>query len=132
MDYSFREKGFQEMVAESISAGKASACPAWGSVPDFLHHDAYSSKARRAGRKRVFIKKDPEEIMNTTYPSHAGSAGLLVVVFASVAFAQSEQIGKKPSVEQQIEQRQREQTQAPEKIFPDARAEHRRTSQTLQ
>jgi len=40
-----------------------------------------------------------EEIMNTKYPSHASIAGLLVVVFASVAFAQSEQIGKKPSVE---------------------------------
>lgn len=61
--------------------------------------------------------------MNTKYPSHAGIAGLLVVVFASVAFAQSEQIGKKPSVEQQIEQRQREQTHAPEKISPNVNAE---------
>jgi hypothetical protein len=33
------------------------------------------------------------------------------------------QIGKKPSVEQQIEQRQREQTHAPEKILPDTNAE---------
>jgi hypothetical protein len=78
------------MVSESINAPKTSGCPAWGSASNFLHHHACSSKARRAYRKPVFIKKDPEEIMNTKYPSHAGIAGLLVVVFASVAFAQSE------------------------------------------
>ena len=87
------------MLSESLNERKASGCSAWGSASDFLHHDAYSSKAPRAGRKPVFIKKNPEEIMNTKYPSHASIAGLLVVVFASVAFAQSEQIGKKPSVE---------------------------------
>jgi hypothetical protein len=61
--------------------------------------------------------------MNTKYLSHAGIAGLLAVVFAPVAFAQSEQIRKKPSIEQQIQQRQREQTQAPEQISPNANTE---------
>ena len=61
--------------------------------------------------------------MNTKHLSHTCIAGLIMGGFAPFAFTQPEQIQKKQSVEQQIQQQQREQTQAPEQISPDSSAE---------
>ena len=63
--------------------------------------------------------------------NHASITGLLAVIFASVAFTQSEQIRKKPSIEQQIEQQQREQTHAPEQIPPDPSTEQQEKDSDL-
>jgi hypothetical protein len=69
--------------------------------------------------------------MNTKNLNHASMAGLLVGVFASVAFAQSEQIRKKPSTEQQIEQPQRKQTHTPEQISPEPNDEQQEKDSDL-
>jgi hypothetical protein len=99
LDYSFREKGFQEMVLESINERKASGCLAQGGAHDFLHHHLIPAKPAGPAGSQFSSKSIREEIMNTKYLSHAGIASLPVVGFAPLAFAQSEQIRKKPSIE---------------------------------